>query len=233
MDRHFSADEIDDAFRARDVAGLRRMLDGGLDANWRSERGDTLLHSAARLGDISLVEKLFDKGATALRFNADGETPWDTAVIWGNDDSAKLIARHLSDEKLTRGNDPIPFTSLQDIRDKAAETGINPLHELAQRGQFNQVLALAPADPQGLNAADLLSKGLDGDTVLHKICRHGQLPLLAKPELWVKKPQDFQRLWDNVPTHYRKDVDYDAFVSALRQAKLQSYGKPKLKGFHK
>ena len=233
MDNKPSSDDIDSAFRARDVIGIIRMLDAGLDPDWRSDRGDTLLHSAARLGDISLVEKLFDKGARALRFNAEGETPLDTAVIWGNDNAAKIIRSRLSEEKLTRGNDPIPYQSLQEIRDKAAETGISPLHDLARRGQFNQVIALVPSDPAGLNASELLAKGLDGDTVLLKICQQGQLPLLAKPELWLKKPQDFQRLWENVPTHYRKDVDYDAFVSALRQAKLQSYGKPKLKGFHK
>ena len=194
MDKQFSADEIDSAFRARDVAGLVRMLDSGLDANWRNDRDDTLLHLAARLGDISLVEKLIDKGAKALCFNAEGETPCDTAVIWGNDAAAMTIKPRMEDEKLTRGNDPIPYASLQDIRDKAAETGINPLHDIAQRGQFNQVLALVQADPQGISAADLLSKGLDGDTVLQKICQHGQLPLQAKTELWVKKPQDFQRL---------------------------------------
>ena len=233
MDKQFSADEIDSAFRARDVVTLARMLDSGLDANGKNERGDTLLHSAARLGDIGLVEKLIEKGARALAYNADGETPCDTAAIWGNDSAAVIIKARLADERLTRGNEPIPYASLQAIRDKAAETGIHPLHDIAQRGQFNQVLALVPADPQGLSAADLLSKGFDGDTVLFKICQHGQLPLLAKPELWVKQPQDFQRIWDNVPAHYRKDVDYDSFVSQLRQMKLQSYGKPKLKGFHK
>lgn len=233
MDKQYSAEDIDSAFRSRDVIGLIRMLDNGLDANWKSERGDTLLHSAARLGDISLVEKLLDKGAKALVFNAEGETPRDIAVIWGHDNAAKMIGTRLADETLTRGNDTIPYASLQDLRDKAAETGINPLHDIAQRGQFNQVLALVSADAQGLNASELLSKGLDGDTVLLKICQHGQLPLLVKPELWVKKPQDFQRLWENVPAHYRKEVDYDSFVSQLRQLKLQSYGKPKLKGFHK
>jgi ankyrin repeat protein len=228
-----SPDEIDSAFRARDAIGLWRMLDDGLDPNWRNERGDTLLHSAARMGDISVVNKLFEKGAKALCFNAEGESPADTAVIWGNDNAAKIIRTHLSEEKLTRGNDPIPFQSLQEIRDKAAETGVSPLHDIARKGQFDQVIALAANDAQGLTAAELLSRGLDGDTVLLKVCQQGQLAMLAKAELWVKKPQDFQKLWDAIPTHYRKDVDYDSFVSALRQAKLQYYGKLKLKGFHK
>lgn len=233
MSKQPSADEIDSAFRAGDAIGLIRMLDNGLDANTRNERGNTLLHSAARLGDISLVEKLLDKGAKALCFNAEGESPREMAAIWGNDTAAKIIKKRLDEEQLTRGNETIPYASLQDIRDKALETGVSPLHDIARKGQFNQVVPLIANDAQGLSASDLLSKDMDGDTVLMKICQHGQLPLLAKAELWLKKPQDFQKVWDSVPTHYRKEVDYDGFVSALRQAKLQSYGKPKLKGFHK
>ncbi|TAL30327.1 MAG: hypothetical protein EPN97_12965 [Alphaproteobacteria bacterium] len=225
--------DIDSAIRSKDVAGLVRMLDDGLDANWKDARGDTLLHAAARLGDAGLVGKLLDKGARAFVHNDEAETPWETAVIWGRDAAAKILRARLDDEKLTRGSEPLTFASLQEIRDKTSETGVNQLHYLARKGQFAQVIALAAADPQGLSAADLLSKGLDGDTVLLKICQQGQLPLLAKPELWVKRPQEFQTLWENVPGNYRKDVDYNAFVSQLRQAKLQSHGKLKLKGFQK
>lgn len=225
--------DIDSAIRARDVAGLSGMLDEGLDANWKDARGDTLLHAAARLGDAGLASKLLERGARAFVHNDEAETPWDTAVIWGRDNVAKTLRARMDDEKLTRGSDPLSYASLQDIRDRTAETGINQFHFLAQKGQFGQVLTLAAADKDGLSAGDLLSRGLDGDTVLLKICQQGQLPLLAKPELWVKKPQDFQVLWENVPKNYRKDVDYASFVSALRQMKLQSYGKPKLKGFQK
>lgn len=225
--------DIDSAIRSQDVAGLVRMLDNGLDANRKDARGDTLLHAAARMGDTALVDKLLEKGARAFVHNDEAETPWDVAVAWGRDKTAKTLRERMDDEKLTRGSDPLAYTSLQDIRDKTSETGVNQFHYLAQKGQFGQVLALAAADKDGLNAGDLLSKGLDGDTVLLKICQQGQLPLLAKPELWVKRPQDFQTLWENVPGNYRKDVDYNAFVSALRQAKLQSHGKVKLKGFQK
>ncbi len=226
-----SEKEIDSAFQAKDVAGLLRMLDGGLDPNWTNASGDTLLHGAAKLGDLGLVEKLLEKGATARAYNRETETPWDIAVSWGNDDAAKILRKHIADETLTRGNDPIAFQSLADIRATAEETGVSPLHEIARRGQLNQLLALK--DAQDLSAGDLLVRNLDGDTVLLNICQHGQLPLLAKTELWMKRPQDFQQLWTHVPAHYKKEVDYDAFIAALRQAKLQSYGKPKLKGFQK
>jgi ankyrin repeat protein len=225
--------DIDSAIRARDVTGLIRMLDDGLDANWKDARGDTLLHAAARLGDAELAGKLLEKGARAFVHNDEAETPWEAAVAWGRDNVAKALRVRMDDETLTRGSDPVSYVSLQEIRDKTAETGVNQFHYLAQRGQFGQVLNLAAADKDGLSASDLLSKGLDGDTVLLKICQQGQLPQLAKTELWLKRPQDFQTLWENVPKNYRKDVNYEAFVSALRQAKLQSYGKLKLKGFDK
>jgi ankyrin repeat protein len=228
-----SDDDINGALNARDVAGLIRLLDAGLDPDWRGARGNSLLHEAARLGDISLIGRVLEKGAKAFVLNDEGETPWDMAVIWGNDDAAKLLAPRIAEDKLARGTEAIPYQSLQEIRDKTAETGINQLHHLAQQGQFARVILLAVSDPQGLTSAELLSKGLDGDTVLMKVCQKGQLPQLAKPELWVKKPQEFQKLWENIPAHYRKEVNYDSFISQVRQARLQSYGKLKLKGFGK
>lgn len=225
--------EIENAIADRDAAGLARMVDNGLDANWTGARGQTLLHGAARTGDIALVRKLLEKGAHAFAHNDDGETPADVAIAWGHTAATALISQRLEDEKLTRGNDPVPYSTLQDIRDKSVETGVSQFHYLAQRGQFNQVITLAANDPQGFTAADLLAKGPDGDTVLMKVCQQGQLPLLAKAEVWVKRPQDFQKIWEGVPSHYRKEVDYDATVSQMRQMKLQSYGKPKLKGFKK
>ncbi|MEZ0223005.1 MAG: hypothetical protein ACAH83_00500 [Alphaproteobacteria bacterium] len=225
--------DIDSALSARDVPAIIRMLEDGLDANWKDAKGDALLHAAARMGETSLVGKLLENGARAFVHNDEAETPWDVAVAWGRDSVAKTLRARMDDEKLTRGSDPVSYASLQEIRDKTAETGVNQFHYLAQRGQFGQVLTLAAADKDGLSATDLLSKGLDGDTVLLKLCQQGQLPQLAKTELWVKRPQDFQTLWENVPTNYRKDVNYEAFVSQLRQAKLQSYGKLKLKGFQK
>jgi hypothetical protein len=233
MSTSFPGAEVESAIEALDAARLLRMLDEGLDPNWQGPCGNTLLHAAARIGDALLVERLLEKGARAFVHNEEAETPRDVAASWGHDALARRIGERLEDEKLTRGPAAIPCQSLQQIREKSLESGISHFHYLAQRGQFAQVVTLAANDPQGFTAADLLAKGLDGDTVIMKVCQQGQLPLLMKPELWVKKPQEFQAVWEQVPEHYRKQVDYDSFVSQLRQIKLQSYGKPKLKGFGK
>jgi ankyrin repeat protein len=221
--------EIETALKARDVVTLVRLLDKGLDANRTSAGGNSLLHAAARLGDISLVDKLLEKGANPLARNDRDETPWETAAAWGNTGAAQKIAARLPEgaPAARNNNEPIPYASLEEIRQKSAATGQSEFHALARQGRFAQVLVLA--GKENLTAADLLERGKDGDTVLMTICQQGQLPLLVKAELWVKQPQEFQALWDKVPAHYRKEVDYDAFVGQLRQAKLKSYGNIKLK----
>ena len=233
MPKSFPEAEIDSAIEARDASRLARMLDDGLDPNWTGAGGNTLLHAAARIGDAGLVGKLLEKGARAFVCNDEAETPWDVAVSWGNDRIAQKILPALTDEKLTRGSETIPYAALQEIRDKSLETGVNQFHYLAMRGQFAQAVTLAANDKEAFSAADLVAKGFDGDTVILKICQQGQLPLVAKAELWAKKPQEFQAVWDKVPTHYRKEVDYDSIISQMRQLKLQSYDKPKFKGFKK
>jgi hypothetical protein len=230
MTDKFSAD-VEAAVAARDGAALSRLLDAGLDANWTGAGGQTLLHWAARLGDLALTARLLDAGAHARVYNDAAETPRDVAVIWGHDLLAAKIAARAAQEP--EGAEAFPYRTLEEIREKSRETGVNQFHYLAQRGQFAKVIALAAEDPQGIDAADLLGRGLDGDTALLKICQQGQLRLLARPDVWLRRPQEFQSLWEKVPAHYRKEIDHDQFVGQLRQMKLQSYGKLKPRGFKK
>jgi len=104
---------------------------------------------------------------------------------------------------------------------------------LARKGQFAGVAALAAADANGFVAADLLGVNAGGEPTLLVLCQRGELGALFKPDLWMKKPQEFQTVWAQVPEDYRAGHDADGFLATLRQALLQSYAKPKLGGFKK
>ncbi len=222
---------IEQAISARDTAALAHMVDTGLDANWKDAAGNTLLHHAARFGDTDFINKLQAKGATAFVFNAAGDSPFDIAVMWGNDAAAARISSGLEAEiKAAATAKPITYKSIQEIRDASGKKGSSEFYTLAKNGQFPQVAALAEKDG-GFVASDLLGKGADGDTAALKLAQYGQLGLLLKPALWIAKPEDFQKVWDSVPANYRSTLDYTSFIAELRQAKLQSYAKPKLPGF--
>src|SRR5688572_15210605 len=89
---------IEQAVKARDTAALMQLLEKGADANWTDAAGNTLMHHAARFGDIGLVTKLQSKGASGFVFNAEGESPFDVAAVWGNDAVAKKISEGLEAE---------------------------------------------------------------------------------------------------------------------------------------
>lgn len=218
--------QVEKALAARDIAGLSRMLDAGLDANWKDAQGDTLLHHAARMGDAELVAKLASKGAHFTVFNQQDETPRDIAIAWGHDTLAAVMKDEMTAEQAPAA---IAHKSLQDIRDASAKNGTSEFYRLAAQGQFAAVVALAEKE-QGFTAADLLSKGVNGDTTALKLAQLGQLELLMKTPLWLDRPDDFQKVWDAVPEAYRNQGDIAAFSRDLRQAKLQSYAKPKLQG---
>lgn len=225
-----SAKQIDKAVADRDIAALGKYIDAGTDVNRRDADGNTLLHHAARFGELELVEKLVAKGAKTFTHNNDGESPWDTAVIWGQDAVAARLQDALRAEmKAAAEIEKISYTSLQQIRDASSKNGTSEFHALASKGLFAQVIAIAEKDG-GFCAADLLEKGRDGTTVILKLAQQGSLGSLLKPALWSARPNDFQNVWLNVPKNYRDGHDYDGFVSGLRQAKLQSYAKPKLPG---
>jgi ankyrin repeat protein len=228
-----SAKQIDKAIAERDIATLLKYIDAGADIDRRDADGNALLHHAARFGDLALAEKLVAKGAKTFTHNNDGETPWDVAASWGHDAVAARLQDALRAEmKAAAEIEKISYTSLQQIRDASAKNGASEFHALASKGLFAQVIALAEKDG-GFSAADMLEKGRDGTTVVLKLAQQGSLGSLLKPALWSARPNDFQNVWLNVPKNYRDGHDYDGFISGLRQAKLQSYAKPKLPGLGK
>lgn len=224
-----SSREIETAVGKDDTAALKRFLDAGLDANWKDDTGNTLLHHAARIGDVALIGTLLGKGAKPFVLNDNLETPHDVAVIWGNNTAAAQIAVPMARDRADSA-EKIPFASLQEIRDSAAADGVNHLFVLARSGQFAQVAALAEKDAKGLTAAELLSQGPGGDSVILAVAQRGDLKEIMKPALWSSRPEEFQSVWEAVPAQYRKGLDHAGFIGTLRQERIKSYGKPKLPG---
>ncbi|XP_012870865.1 PREDICTED: 2-5A-dependent ribonuclease isoform X1 [Dipodomys ordii] len=72
------------AVREEDVDGLRRLLEGGADANESDEWGWTPLHNAAECGRQDLVELLLRYGAEPARRKRNGATPFIVAGIGGH-----------------------------------------------------------------------------------------------------------------------------------------------------
>jgi len=228
MSRKPTEADIDKALAAHDSAAIARFLTAGMDANRKDAAGDSLLHYAARDNDAVLAGAIIAAGGKANARNDALETPADVAAIFGHDAlSQTLRARAFADDA---ANLPaaLPYKTLQDIRDESARTGVDQFHHLAHLGRFADVAKIAAVDANGFAAADLLGRGADGDTTILKICQTNALASLIKPELWVKKPEDFQSVWQHVPEKYRDGHDIDGFLNGVRQARLQAYAKPKL-----
>lgn len=224
-----SAREIEAAIEKDDTASLKRYLDAGMDANWKDDTGNTLLHHAARIGDVSFIGSLLGKGAKPFVLNENLETPHDVAVIWGKTSAAAQIAVPMARDR-ENGAEKIAFVSLQEIRDLSAKEGVNHFYILAKSGRFAQVAALAAKDARGLSSADLLSQGPSGDSVILAVALRGDLKEIMKPALWHSRPEEFEAVWQAVPAQYKKGIDHEGFVGALRQERIKSFGKPKLPG---
>ncbi|KAL1371687.1 hypothetical protein HN51_001934 [Arachis hypogaea] len=68
-----------EAIKNGDVAAVKKLLDEGVDANYRDKQGLSLLHLAAVFNQTDIVFILMDSGASLEYKNAQGETPLDCA----------------------------------------------------------------------------------------------------------------------------------------------------------
>jgi hypothetical protein len=89
---------------AGDDAGVQRLLDRGFDIDLRTEEGGwTLLHAAAFVGDVKMMELLLSRGAdpAPVASASEGETPLGLAFHFGHERAADLLVGH-------GGGDPLP-----------------------------------------------------------------------------------------------------------------------------
>ena len=61
------------------------------DPNYQGPFGNTLLHSAAVIGDLGEVQRLLAAGADPNVANRDGRTPADAAALLGHVEVVRLL----------------------------------------------------------------------------------------------------------------------------------------------
>jgi hypothetical protein len=217
------------ALAARDRAAVLEALGQGLSPAWQDEKGRGLLHYAAAFGDAALAESLLAKGVSSLRRDGDLNSAQDVAAAYGHDGLAQKFAAAMAREAAAAAQSPLPYKTLQDLRDAGAKDGVNHFYRLAREGRFADVIRLAKTGGKGFEAQDLLSRGSNGDTVVQVLAAQGQVAGLLDTALWLKNGAGFQAVWQNVPAAAKAGLAADGFMAQLRQARLESYVRPELK----
>jgi len=72
-------DQLREAVKCRDLAGVKLLLDSGADARYEDRTGNTVTHLAALFDRFDIVQLLVAKGADLWIQNPAGETPIDLA----------------------------------------------------------------------------------------------------------------------------------------------------------
>lgn len=221
--------DIETALDAADGATLAALLDKGADANWQDADGRSLLHYAAAWNDMALVEALTAKGAAVTVFDSKSETPRDYAIAFGHNGLAADLQKRMAAEQNAATPAALPFNDMAALRAESVRSLTDQFNYHVRAGHLSGLLTLAAKNADGLMAQDVLGTGPDGDATLLKICQQGRLGDLLDVKLWQKRPEDFQAVWQAVPADYKKGHDGDGFIAKLRQARLQSFSKIRLK----
>ncbi|KAK7363368.1 hypothetical protein VNO77_05509 [Canavalia gladiata] len=78
-DYEANGEGLREAIKNGDVTAVKKLLNEGVDANYRDKQGLSLLHLAAVFNQTDIVFILMDSGASLEYKNAQGETPFDCA----------------------------------------------------------------------------------------------------------------------------------------------------------
>ncbi|KAE8698417.1 RING-H2 finger protein ATL3-like [Hibiscus syriacus] len=81
MDYDVNGEGLREAIKNGDTVAAKKLLNEGVDANYRDKQGLSLLHLAALFNRTDIVFALMDYGASMDYKNAQGETPFDCAPI--------------------------------------------------------------------------------------------------------------------------------------------------------
>ncbi|XP_020227213.1 vacuolar protein sorting-associated protein 27 isoform X1 [Cajanus cajan] len=79
IDYEVNGEGLREAIKNGDIAAVKKLLNEGVDANYRDKQGLSLLHLAAVFNQTDIVFILMDSGASLEYKNAQGETPLDCA----------------------------------------------------------------------------------------------------------------------------------------------------------
>jgi ankyrin repeat protein len=130
-----------------------------IDVNYQNAEGDTLLHSAAVKGDVSIATILLSRGANYNLYNQRGQTPLFMAVKFGNE---RIVELFLQKEYRCDVNFP------------EFEQGESPLHMAALKG-FERIAFMLLIRGIGINVN---SRDLQNYTPLHHACIYGRPPIV-------------------------------------------------------
>lgn len=86
-----------DATEQNNVAGVKRLLSSGGDANLKNGKGDPVLLIAARSGNVEIVELLLANSAEVDLRNEIGTTPLFSATLNGNEQVVKILIANGAD----------------------------------------------------------------------------------------------------------------------------------------
>jgi ankyrin repeat protein len=177
--------EVADAAMRRDVAEVRRLLQGGADVRAPQADGATALHWAAYHGDASLVLLLLEAGADVAAANRNGSTPLWLAASQGDAAVVDALLGNGADanELLPLGRRPLMLAarsgSVAAVR-ALLDRGADPNAKESARG----TTALMQAADQGHAdvIAVLIEHGADVAATSAPVVRDGRTAALGKSD---------------------------------------------------
>lgn len=187
--QHSHSFTVMDFVTKRDFAEVKEKLSRGENPNERNEAGSCLLHVAASMGDVKIMEILIHWGASIDAKDSEGRTPMAIASLNKHKKAVKLLNscykqtaffRRISDKSVSDESvlDALD-ASVHDINISWwSKYGLTPLHLAVQHGRWKVVKGIVERD------GDVNKPDANADTPLHHFVKHyGKFALIDMMEM--------------------------------------------------
>lgn len=184
-----------------DLAGTKALLEAGADPNASYENLGTALHHAAVRGrKAEIVELLLQHGADPSAENPLGQTPYEMALRYGNQEAVGVLRGKSPNRELTPASQLIAYCAADDRPNAeklvAQKPGLVGSLEKADRRMIAEFAALGKIKPVLLMldlGFDINQRGDWGGTVIQQAAWHGHVELV---EHLIERKADLETLND-------------------------------------
>lgn len=144
-----------------DLAGVRKVVDGGVNVNARDKTGFTGLMAASKAGHVEIVKFLVEKGAYAGSKAPGGKTAVSLAEESGNAEIAEFLKKSMSEAKVMTSPEPAAQAKPAPEEARPAETASAPAPAAEKPPEPARPAPASGSDP---TSADFLKAVESGDT---------------------------------------------------------------------
>ncbi len=211
------------AVRAKNVQQVKALLKQGVDPDFEDDSNQSPLEAAIAANSLPVVRALVEGGADINRENSE---TYDTPLDFAREEKKHRIATWLDAEGAMSFFDRSAFSGRYSrYDDYDDDDGYFDSKRKSARSSKKAKTRAAAKQP-----AKKLTDEFEGASAAPPKPRFTEETLkdIFNAKNWVGKPEEMQKLWEDVPARLQKNFDFEAALAEAKRETLKKHAPQKL-----